>query len=388
MFELDIAIRHIRSRRRQTLFSVVAVALSVAIIIISMSMLSGFMKNVIDVTVENQAHITISPEEEEEYIYLYHGLEKLIHKQDGVVGVSSFYQGDAALQYENNVEGAVLFGVNPEDEDVVLKVGKDMIRGDFFSLNGPGNQIILGSILARNLDVDTGDSVTVTFPGSAPTEFKITGIIRTGTSIDETLAYANLNRVQDFYEKGDIVTKIGIRVLDIYSAEAISQSIRKETDYEVLSWMEQNSEILELLETQSQFVYIFYILIFIISGFGIANILIMIVMEKVGEIGMLMAMGTSRRSILFIFLLEAVILGMAGVLIGSVLGYLSSVIIASYTIPVPPEMYFGLDHLPLLIVPENFIIAGVFAMVINTIAGVYPARKASTMDPVEAIHSV
>nr|QNO44975.1 hypothetical protein KIPOLAJF_00004 [Methanosarcinales archaeon ANME-2c ERB4] len=103
---------------------------------------------------------------------------------------------------------------------------------------------------------------------------------------------------------------------------------------------------------------------------------------------MLMAMGTSRRSILIIFLFEACILGMMGVIIGSVLGYVSSIMLASYTIPVPPEMYFGLDHLPFLITPENFIIAGVFAMAINIIAGAYPARRASKMDPVEAIHDV
>ena len=114
----------------------------------------------------------------------------------------------------------------------------------------------------------------------------------------------------------------------------------------------------------------------------------MIVMEKVGEIGILLAMGTSRRSILFIFLLEAGLLGLAGVIIGSVLGYISDLILVSYRIPVPPEMYYGMDHLPLLIVPENFVIAGAFAMAINMIAGLFPARRASKMDPVEAIHSV
>jgi len=114
----------------------------------------------------------------------------------------------------------------------------------------------------------------------------------------------------------------------------------------------------------------------------------MIVMEKVGEIGMLMAMGAPRRSIMLIFLLESGIFGLAGVIIGSVLGYIASLMIASYTIPVPPEMYFGMDHLPIVIVPENFVTAGVFAMVINLIAGAYPARRASRMNPVEAIHSV
>jgi lipoprotein-releasing system permease protein len=388
MFELEIALRHIRSRKRQTLFSVMAVALAVAIIVISMSMLSGFMKYIIDVTVEDQAHISILPKEDEDYIFLYHGLEDFIREQNGVMAVSSYYQGEAALQYRHNVEGAVLLGVNSGDEDRVLNVEKDMIAGEFASLAEPGSRIILGSRLARNLEVDIGDTVTAKFPGSNPTDFTIIGIMQTGTPLDETLAYARLDRVQDFYNTGDIVTGMRIRVSDIYAADTLANKIDQETDYDAISWLEQNSEILDLLKTQNQFVYIFYTLIFTISGFGIANILIMIVMEKIGEIGMLMAMGTSRRSIGFIFLLEAGILGIAGVIIGSVLGYVSSLLLASYTIPLPPEMYFGLDHMPFLIVPENFIIAGIFAMVINIIAGVYPARRASKMDPVEAIHSV
>jgi len=365
-----------------------AVALAVAIIIISTSMLSGFVKQIIDITVENQAHITVLPKENEDFIFLYHGLENKIREQEGVIAVSSYYSGDVALQYRDNVEGAVLSGIDPEDEDMVLKVKKDIIKGDFMSLAGPGNRIILGSKLARNLNVDMGDTVTAKFPGSEPTDFRITGIIRTGTPADETLAYAGLLRVQDFYNAGDIVTGIRIRISDIYAADTLARGIEQKTDYDAVSWMEENREILDLIDTQSQFAYIIYILIYAISGFGIANILIMIVMEKVGEIGMLMAMGTSRKSIGLIFFIEAGILGMAGVIIGSVLGYISSLYLSSITIPVPPEIYFGMDHMPFLIVPENFIKAGVFAIVINMIAGIYPARRASRMNPVEAIHSV
>ena len=388
MFEINIALRHIKARRRQTTFSVIAVALSVAIIIVSMSMLTGFRENIIETTVENQAHITVSPKENEDYIFLYHGLESFIREQEGVTAVSSYYKRGAAIQYRHNVEGAVLSGVRPVDEDHVLNVKKDMIAGEFDSIMGSGNRIILGSKLADKLEVGMGDTVTISFPGSKPSDFKITGIIQTGTAADETLAYANLERVQDFYGKSGIVTGIGIRVSDVYAVEPLADRIDRETGYDAESWMEQSSEILNLLNTQKQFVFIFYLMIFAISGFSIANILNMIVMEKVGEIGMLLAMGTSRKSILAIFLLEAGILGIIGVIIGAVLGYVSCVLLISYTIPVPPEMYFGLDHLPIRIASENFLTAGTFSMIINILAGIHPAHRASKMDPVEAIHSV
>ncbi|MBW6518654.1 MAG: ABC transporter permease [ANME-2 cluster archaeon] len=388
MFELSVASRHIRSRRRQTLFSIIAVALAVGIIIVSMSMMSGYKSIWIDSTIENQAHITVHPKENEDYIHLYHGLENHINDQEGVEAVSSYFQGEAALQYKHNAEGVLLYGINPEAENRVVNREKDMFAGEFASIANPGSRIVLGFKLAQNLDVEMGDTVTAQIPGAGPTDFTITGIFQTGTPADETMAFVNLKRLQDFYGSGDVVTGMGIRMYDAYAAEEMANGIDRETGYDAVSWIEQNKEILDLLATSEGMIYFFYIVIFSISGFGIANILIMIVMEKVGEIGMLMAMGTTRRSIMLIFLLEAGILGMTGVIIGCVLGYVASLAIASITIPVPPEMYFEMDHLPVEIELKNFITAGIFAMVINIIAGVFPARRASKMNPVEAIYSV
>ena len=388
MFELDVATRHIKSRRRQTLFSVIAVSLAVGIIIIFMSMMGGYTSILIDSTTENQAHITIMPKEGEDYIHLYHGLENHVYDLEGVEGVSSYFQGEAALQYKHNAEGVLLYGINPEDENRVVNRDKYMLAGEFTSIENPGSRIVLGYKLAKNLDVGMGDSVTAQIPGAEPIDFTITGIFQTGTPLDETMAFVNIERLQDLYRSGDVITGMGIRLSDPYASEDLANGIDRETSYDAISWMEQNAEILTLLETSEGMVYFFYIIIFGISGFGVANVLIMIVMEKMGEIGMLMAMGTSRRSIMLIFLLEAAILGMMGVIVGCILGYVASAAIAAITIPIPPEMYFGMDHLPVVIEFKNFITASVFAMVINIIAGVFPARRASKMDPVEAIYSV
>ncbi|HUW66547.1 MAG TPA: ABC transporter permease [Candidatus Nanoarchaeia archaeon] len=388
MFELDVATRHIKSRRRQTLFSIIAVSLAVGIIIIFMSMMGGYTSILIDSTTENQAHITIMPKEGEDYIQLYHGLENHIYTLEGVEGVSSFFQGEAALQYKHNAEGVLLYGINPDDETLVVNRDKYMQAGEFASIENPGSRIVMGAKLAKNLELGMGDSVTAQIPGAEPTNFIVTGIFQTGTPVDETMAFVNIGRLQDLYGSGDVITGMGIRLSDPYAAEDLANGIDRETGYDAISWMEQNAEILTLLETSEGMVYFFYIIIFGISGFGVANVLIMIVMEKMGEIGMLMAMGASRRSIMMIFLLEAAILGMMGVVIGCILGYVASAAIASIVIPIPPEMYFGMDHMPVVIEFKNFISASVFALVINIIAGVFPARRASKMDPVEAIYSV
>jgi len=295
--------------------------------------------------------------------------------------------GQAALKHRNKAEGVSLQGIDPEAEDLVLRVNKDVVNGDFFALAHARYGIVLGDKLAENLGVQLGDRVDAVFPGSKTTSFEIVGLIHTGTSADEITAYARLDSVQNFFNKHGVVSTIGVRTADPYQADNISSSIKRENGLNAVSWIEANSEILNLLNTQTVFVQVFYAMIYGIAGFGIANILITIVAQRTSEIGILKAMGASQKSITIIFLFQSVILGTIGLLLGTVLGYISTVVLQSYKIPVPPEMYFGLQTLPLKVEPLNFVYAALFALLINIISGIYPARKAAKLDPVKAIES-
>ena len=145
-----------------------------------------------------------------------------------------------------------------------------------------------------------------------------------------------------------------------------------------------NADILKLIETQKWVSIVFYIWIFIIAGFGIANTMIMIISRRTKEIGILMAMGATRRSILKIFLLESLILAPPAALLGSILAYLAANLIMSYDIELPSEIYM-VSKMTVVMKPEFFIYAMLFALLVNFVAGMYPAWKASKMDPVEAI---
>lgn len=387
MYELKIALRQVFSRRRQTFFAVMAVTLAIAVITIMMALLSGFQAELTQSLIENNPHIVINPQHEGDFIHLYNILSTKIAEKEGVVAVSPKYLGQAALKYKNKAEGFSLQGVDPEAEDVVLKINKDVVNGDFFALTHSRYGIVLGDKLAENLGVKLGDRVDAVFPGSKTTSFKIVGLTHTGTSADEITAYARLDSVQNFYNKPGVVSTIGIRTSDPYQADNISSSIRRETGLDAVSWMEANSDILNLLNTQTVFVQVFYALIYGIAGFGIANILISIVAQRTSEIGILKAMGASQRSIMTIFLFQSVILGAIGLLFGSILGYIATIALQNYQIQVPPEMYFGLHTLPLMVEPLNFVYAALFAFIINIISGIYPARKAAKLDPVKAIES-
>jgi lipoprotein-releasing system permease protein len=386
MYELKIALRQVFSKRRQTFFAILAVALAVAVITVMMAMLSGFQGELIKSSIENNPHIVVNPhDEKEEFIHLYRHNSALIAKKEGVVAVSPKYQGQAALESRDKTEGVSLQGIEPEAEEIVLKISKDVVGGDFLALTHTKYGIVLGDKLAENLGVQLGDRVDAVFPGSKTTSFKVIGLIHTGTAADEVTAYARLDSVQEFFNEPGVVSTIGIRIADPYKADLIASSIERETKLNAVSWIEANAEILNLLNTQKVFVNVFYILIYGIAGFGIANTLITIVAQRTQEIGILKAMGASQKSIMIVFLFQSVILGAIGLILGIILGYIATITLQSYKIAVPQEMYFGLQTLPLEVEPLNFVYAAFFAFIINIISGIYPARKAAKLDPVKAI---
>lgn len=386
MYELKIALRQVLSRKKQTLFAILAVALAVAVITVMMAMLSGFQDELVTSSIENNPHIVISPQdEEEEFIHLYRHTSTLVAEKEGVTAVSPKYLGQAALEYRDNAEGVSLQGVDPQAEENVMRVSEDVVEGDFIALVHTRYGILLGDKLAENLEVHVGDKVDAVFPGSKTTSFKVIGLIHTGTAADEVTAYARLDSVQEFFNEPGVVSTIGVRVADPYQADAIAASIERETGLDAVSWIEANAEILNLLETQMVFVNIFYLLIYGIAGFGIANTLITIVSQRTREIGILKAMGASQKSIMAVFLFQSLVLGTMGLVLGIILGYIVTIALQSYKIEVPQEMYFGLQTLPLEVKFLNFLYASFFALIVNLISGIYPARKAAKLDPVKAI---
>ncbi|HWQ44684.1 MAG TPA: ABC transporter permease [Methanosarcina barkeri] len=388
MYELKIALRQVLSRKKQTLFAILAVALAVAVITVMMAMLSGFQDELVASSIENNPHIVINPQDEkEEFIHLYRYTSARIAEKEGVIAVSPKYLGQAALEYRDNAEGVSLQGVDPLAEEKVMKVSEDVVEGEFMTLVPTKYGILLGDQLAKNLEVHVGDRVDAVFPGSQTTSFKVVGLIHTGTAADEVTAYARLDSVQDFFNEPGVVSTIGVRVADPYQADVIAGSIERETGLDAVSWSEANAEILSLLDTQMIFANIFYLLIYGIAGFGIANTLITIVAQRTREIGILKAMGASQKSIMAVFIFQSMVLGAIGLILGTILGYIVTVALQSYEIEVPQEMYFGFQTLPLEVEPLNFVYAAFFAFVINILSGIYPARKAAKLDPVKAIEN-
>ena len=386
MYEFSIAQRHILRNPRMALFTVAAVTLAVAVIVVFMGIMSGFQDEIITTTVENNPHIYIQPKEDENYVYLYRTVSNILWAYPGVDAVSPRLAGKGAAKYKDEVRAISFLGVNPEDEDRMMDVRSDIISGDFLDLDRRKYAAFIGTGLAEELEIDLEDDFILA-RGNRSVRIMVAGLFETGTAADDSLIYIPLILAQDLTGMGDVVSEVDAKVVDIYQVSLITDDLKRRFSYDSKSWQDMNADILNLIETQRVFAWIFYFLIIAIAGFGIANTMIMIVSRRTREIGILMAMGATRRSILKIFILESLILAPPSALLGGILAYLSAQLIMSYEIELPSEIYM-VSKMTVAMKPEFFVWAIAIALLVNFVAGLYPAWKASRLDPVVAIGSV
>ncbi len=385
MFELTIARKHITSDPRMVLFAVLSVSLAIGVIVVMMGLMEGYREQIISSTVENNPHLIIGPKDNEDYISLYRTLSEIAWSYPQVTAVSPRLLGQVGAKYKDKVRGVSIIGADPLKEDPLMKVREDMVEGDYYDLVYKKRAAVLGTKLAEELELKVGDRFTLVRQNHS-LKLEVVGFIQTGTGSDQTLVYLPLDTAQELMGKGDVVSEIGVRLSDIYAAPSIVRDLNSKYGYVAKSWEDQSRDILNVLDTQKIILYIFYGLIFIISGLGVANTMIMIVTRRTKEIGILMAMGARRLSIIKIFLAESLILGPPAALMGCLLAYGTAKLIEAYPIEVPSDVYM-VSRMTVLLTPEMFIKAVAFALAVNLVAGIYPALKASRLDPVEAIGS-
>ncbi len=384
VYELFIALRHLTSRRRQTIFSILAVGLAVMLLVWSQALMVGFTDEMYSKTVDRMAHVTVEPQEDEDYIHLYHKLTEDIREIDGVVGVSPVLAGPATFEYKDKNKNVVIQGIQVDAHDSVLHINDNIIKGSFRDVEATQGSVVLGDALAEKLEVDIGDTIDASFPEANPAALKVVGIYDSGTPLDETLALTSMSTAQDFFDVSNVVTTILVRVDDREQAQAISERIDA-MGYPASSWKETNPEIIQTLKLEGTSNAIILGLIIVIASFGIVSTMFMVVMEKTKEIGMLMAMGVSRISIMTIFVMESGILGLLGAVLGATLGAAIAIQMGSYTYEVGEEAMAGISTIPFVVRLQDVAIIVLFTFLLNLIAGIYPASRASKLKPVEAI---
>lgn len=386
-YELFIAIRQIRARKFQTLLSVGAIALAVMVLTVSQALMVGFTGELYNTTVNKLPHVSVSPQEGEDYIYLYRTIIEEISKIEGVTAVSPFLTGKASFRFKTNSRNAELKGVIPLQENEISSIESDMVEGDFRELELSRNTVVIGSKLADKLEVSLGDSVDASFPNSNPLSLRVVGIFHTGSPLDDSFTYTSLDTAQEFYNVPDVVNGISVRLDNFNRDREVAAEIKK-TGYKAKGWTETNPAILRTIAVESTSNNVVLGLIVVIASFGVVSTLNLSVIGATSQIGMLRAMGATVSSIRTIFILQSGILGMLGALVGTLTGIAISLAIGQYELPAASsELYGGITTIPIVVRTGDILVIIIAVFLLNLIAGIYPAQQAAKLDPVKAISS-
>ncbi|MDO9517008.1 MAG: ABC transporter permease, partial [Methanosarcinaceae archaeon] len=250
MYELFIAVRHLTSRRRQTIFSVLAVGLAVMLLMWSQAVMVGFTDEMYSKTVDTMMpHVTVEPQEGEDYIHLYRNLIEEINEIDGVISISPVLFGAATFEYEGKNKNVVMQGIEVEAHNSVMHINDNIVEGSFRDLEISPNSVVVGDALAEKLNVEIGDTIDASFPEANPMNLKVVGIYNSRTPMDETLAFTSLSTVQDFLGVSNVVTTILVRGDDRERAQEISEEIDA-LGYPASGWKETNPEIIQTLKIE------------------------------------------------------------------------------------------------------------------------------------------
>lgn len=311
----------------------------------------------------------------------------LLEQHPEVYGVSPLLNTQAIFKLGVSDVAAVVYGVDIRKENRLFNLEKDIVQGSVVRLETVNNGLILGSGLAERLGAELNDNLNIVSPNGVTLMMRVVGIISTGLrDLDNQRAYSSLRNAQKLTEvPGNYITDINIKLKDINKAAALADEFERRFDYQAEDWKEKNAAVFSVFKIQNIVTYLVIISIMLVSGFGIFNILTMMIYEKMTDIAILKAIGYTDKDIRLIFMSEAMLIGIAGGVLGLLLGFALSLITAN--IPFRIEGFVTSERLNINFNPLFYSIAFIFGLVTTAVAGLLPARKAARVDPLQIIRS-
>lgn len=389
-FEWIICLRYLFSKRKEKFISliggisVLGVIIGVMSLVVVIAVMTGFDKELHDKIIGTTSHITI---EKEGGLNNYEDIIKKVSSLKGVNAASSFVSGQLFLSTKDKIVGVALRGVNLSEESKTSRINEYIISGN---IDLKVDDVLIGSELAKDLDLKVGDRIMLYSPVTQNSElFNINGIFRSGMyQYDASLVFTGLSKAQELLGYGSLVSGISLRLKNIYDAGIKRLEISKllGPGFFIRTWQEVNRNYFAALKLEKITMFIILTLIVLVACFNIVSTLVVLVVEKTKDIGVLKSLGATKKSIARIFTLEGFLVGFFGIIIGVSSGLFLCALLKKYQfIKLPKDIYY-LDHLPVEIRIYPDIFAIIFATIfIVLIATIYPARKAANLDPVEAL---
>lgn len=426
-YELFVGLRYLRAKRRNrtislnTVVSITGITLGVAALIGTLGIMTGFKEDLQAKILGTTSHIVVQ-DRTRDSMADYDALASKIEQTPHVMAATPFIYRQVMLTSQSAVQGVVVRGIDPKREVRVTELGKNITAGRLDDLepaagaapaeprrvppapgaapavpaNPPG--LALGKELAMRLGVTVGDSVNVVSPvGSAGSlsavmmtpkirTFKVAAIFHSGMyEYDSSLAYLSLTEAQKFFNMGAAATGIEVKVDDIFQAAEIAHAIEQALGfpYWARDWMQLNRNLLSALKLEKTMMFLLLVLIITVASFNIISTLTMIVTEKQREIAILKAMGATRRAIMRIFMLNGLIIGFTGTVIGIPLGYTFLYLIEKYW--TFDQTVYYIAHIPVHIQALDVLLVSFSAILISFAATVYPSLQAAKLDPAAAL---
>jgi len=368
--------------------SVAGVATGVMSLIVVIGVMTGFGNNLREKIIGTTPHLVV---EKETGIKDFPEVEKELRGLKGVTGTSPYVTGNIFLESSGQALGLVIRGIDPVTEVRVTKVGQYLQEGQLSDLTGDG--VFIGKELARYSDYTIGDKVTLIAPGSGLKgrewryEMTVAGIFSTGMAdYDMKLLLVGLTKAQKIFGlPSDKVSGIGLKLEDPYAAQDVKQQVYKTLGYSFLakSWIDMNRNLFEALFLEKWGLFIVLTLMVLIASFNIISTLIVTVMSKTHDIGILQAIGVPRAAIRRIFTKQGMYIGVKGTMWGVFLGVGISYILRTY-VKVPEQIY-SIDRVPVELQLTDMLIIVAAALLISFLATVYPAARAARLEPVDAL---
>ncbi len=407
--EIAIGLRYTRAKRRNhfisfiSLTSMLGIALGVTALITVMSVMNGFEKEVRGRILDMVSHLTVTGFEGR--LRDWSDVVMQLRENPQVLGTAPYVEAQGMLIHGRKVQGTLIRGIDPALEPAVSNVGRKMEEGTLDVLQPGGFRIVLGRDLARILRVEVGDKVTLVTPSANITpagvmprlkQFTVAGIFYVGMfEYDSSLALIHLADAQRLFRLGEAVTGVRARLKDLFRAPQVRYELQQGglMDYWVRDWSSYHANWFRAVKIEKRMIFLLLLLIVAVAAFNIVSTLVMLVTDKQSDIAILRTLGASPRSIMGIFMVQGTLIGFIGTLLG-IVGGVSLALNLDTVVPfverlfgfhiLDPGIYY-ISELPSdLHWDDVWTIVGV-AFVLGLVSTLYPAWRASRVQPAEAL---
>jgi len=386
-YEFLIAFRYIFTKRREkfisaiTAISILGIAVGVATLIATLAVMSGFDSELKNRIIGSSPHIYI---EKEFGIEDVTAVAERINSVKGVKGSFPYVNSQAMIEFRNRARGIVLKSVDPKNKTDANKLLPYLVSGASGAI--PDQGLIIGSELASSIGVYVDDEVKIITPGlQRPRAMKVSGIFKSGMyDYDANIVYTSLEGMLSTFNAAT-VSGIGVDCVMLSDCPKIAGEIQKRlgANFAVSTWIDRNRNLFSAIKLEKLAMFVILTFIVIVACFSIVGALVMTVIEKKKDIGILKAIGVPKKGIIAIFSIQGLVMGFLGVCFGSAGGVGASFLIKNF-IHLPAEVYY-IDSIPIKFKVFDSIVIILAALIISLVAAIYPAYRASKLDPAEAL---